>query len=101
MEMSGWRRQAVQLGLHEKRSRIVCLGNYAFCGEKLCEKKHPEVAQAWWKLAASRAQKRSGVSHDPVVTRLTAEEAIKQLRAQGFADGGLPSRSGTSNVLKR
>jgi len=34
-------------------------------------------------------------------TRLTAEEAIKQLRALGFADDVLPSRSGMSEVLNR
>jgi len=36
-----------------------------------------------------------------VFTRLTAEAAIKQLRALGFADEVLPSRSGMSNVLNR
>ncbi|MCK7497507.1 MAG: hypothetical protein MZW92_47005 [Comamonadaceae bacterium] len=34
-------------------------------------------------------------------TRLTAEQAIKQLRGQGFAEDVLPSRSCMSEVLNR
>jgi hypothetical protein len=98
----GWSRQAVQLGLHEKRTGIICLGLHAFCcGAKLWEKKHPEVAQALWELAESHAQQDPTFRTTLSFTRLTAEEAIKQLRAQGFADDVLPSRSGMSRVLNR
>lgn len=49
-------RQAVQPGLHEKRSGMVRLGHHEFCcGTKLWEKKHPEMAQGLWKLAASHS----------------------------------------------
>ena len=35
-DVFGWSRQAVQLGLHEKRTGIVCLGLHTFCcGAKL------------------------------------------------------------------
>jgi len=48
-DVFGWSRQAVQLGLHEKCTGIVCLGHHTFCcGAKWWEKKHPEVAQALW-----------------------------------------------------
>ena len=101
-DVFGWSRQAVQLGLHEKRTGIVCLGHHTFCcGAKLWEKKHPEVAQALWELAESHAQQDPTFRTTLSFSRLTAEEAIKQLRAQGFADEVLPSRSGMSNVLNR
>ena len=101
-DVFGWSRQAVQLGLHEKRTGIVCLGLHAFCcGAKLWEEKHPEVAKALWELAESHAQQDPTFRTTLSFTRLTAEEAIKQLRAQGFADDVLPSRSGMSNVLNR
>ena len=99
-DIFGWSREAVRLGLHEKRTGIVSLGHHAFYGAKMWEKKHPEVAQALWALAESHAQQ------DPILrttlsfTRLTAEAAIKQLRALGFADEVLPSRSGMRPVLK-
>jgi biotin operon repressor len=67
----------------------------------LWETKHPEVAQALWELAESHAQQDPTFRTTLSFTRLTAEEAIKQLRAQGFADDVLPSRSGMSRVLNR
>ena len=101
-DVFGWSRQAVQLGLHEKRTGIICLGHHTFCcGAKLWEEKHPEVAQALWKLAASHSQQDPTFRTTLSFTRLTAEEAIRQLRAQGFADDVLPSRSGMSDVLNR
>jgi hypothetical protein len=100
-EVFGWSREAVRLGLNEKRTGIVCLGHHAFCGAKLWEKKHPEVAQVLWELAESHAQQDPTFRTTLSFTRLTAEEAIKQLRAQGFADEVLPSRSCMSNVLNR
>ena len=101
-DIFGWSRQAVQLGLHEKRSGIICLGHHEFCcGAKLWEEKHPEVAQALWKLAESHSQQDPTFRTPLSFTRLTAKEAIKQLQAQGFADDVLPSRSGMSEVLNR
>jgi hypothetical protein len=101
-DVFGWSRQTVQLGLHEKRTGIVCLRLHAFrCGAKLWEEKHPEVAQALWELAESHAQQDPTFRTTLSFTRLTAEEAIKQLRARGFADDVLPSRSGMSKVLNR
>jgi hypothetical protein len=100
-DVFGWSRQAVRLGLHEKRTGIVCVGHHAFCGAKLWEQKHPEVAEALWRLAESHAQQDPTFRTTLSFTRLTAEEAIKQLRALGFADEVLPSRSGMSEVLNR
>jgi biotin operon repressor len=101
-DVFGWSRQAVQLGLHEKRSGMVCLGHHEFCcGAKLWEEKHPEVAQALWKLAASHSQQDPTFRTTLSFTRLTAKEAIKQLQAQGFVGDVLPSRSGMSDVLNR
>jgi len=101
-DVFGWSRQGVQLGLHEKRTGIVCLGHHTFCcGAKLWEEKHPEVAQALWELAESHSQQDPTFRTTLSFTRLTAEEALKQLRTQGFADEVLPSRSCMSEVLNR
>ena len=53
----GWSREAVELGLHEQRTGVVCLSaQSAVAGNKLWEQKHPEVADALWALAQSHAQ---------------------------------------------
>jgi hypothetical protein len=45
----GWGRETVQLGLHEHRTGVICLGaQEAYCGKPRWEEKHPDVAQALW-----------------------------------------------------
>jgi hypothetical protein len=98
----GWSRQAVELGLHEKRTGIVCLGaQSAFGGDKRWEEKHPEVADALWSLAQSHSQQDPSFHTTLSFTRLTAAQALKQLRAQGFTEEVLPSASTMAEVLNR
>jgi hypothetical protein len=53
----GWSRRAVELGLHEKRTGVVCLSvQSTFAGNKLWEEEHPDVAYALWTLARSHSQ---------------------------------------------
>lgn len=98
----GWGRETVQLGLHERRTGIICLGAQPCCsGTTLWEEKHPEAAQALWALAESHSQQdptfRTALSY----TRLTAAEALRQLRAQGVPEEQLPSPSTMAEVLNR
>ena len=101
-DMFGWSRTAVQLGLHEHRTGVVCLSAQpAVGGDKLWEEKHPEVAEALCALAQSQSQQDPSFRGPLSYTRLTAAEALRQLRAQGFSDGVLPSPSTTAEVLNR
>ncbi len=98
----GWSRAAVELGLHEKRTGIVCLSaQSAVAGDKLWEEKHPEVANALWALAQAYSQQDPTFRTVLSFTRLSAKEALKQLRAQGFAHEVLPSASTMAEVLNR
>jgi len=98
----GWSRRAVELGLHEKRTGIVCLSaQSAFAGDKLWEEKHPEVADALWVLAQAHAQQDPSFRTTLSFTRLTAKEALEQLRGQGFAEEVLPAPSTMAEVLNR
>ena len=100
--MFGWSRQTIELGLHERRSGVICLGaQEAFCGNKLWEEKHPEVADALWALAASHSQQDPTFRTTLSYTRLTAAEALKQLQGLGFAKEVLPSPSTMAEVLNR
>jgi hypothetical protein len=98
----GWSRHTIMLGLHEKRSGMICLGAYeAFCGNKTWEEKHPEVAAALCSLAESHAQQDPSFRGALAYTRLTAKEALNQLRLQGFAQEALPAPSTMADVLNR
>jgi hypothetical protein len=98
----GWGRATVQLGLHEWRTGITCLGaQEAFCGKPLWEDRHPAAAALLWELARTQSQQdptfRTALSY----TRLTAAEALTQLRQQGVAEAILPSPSTMADVLNR
>jgi hypothetical protein len=101
-DIFGWSRAAVQLGLHEKRTGVVCLSAQStFGGDKLWEEKHPEVADVLWLLAQSHSQQDPSFRGPLSYTRLTAAEALRQLRARGFSDEVLPSPSTMAEVLNR
>ncbi len=92
----------MELGLHEQRTGIVCLSaQSAFAGNKLWEEKHPDVASALWALAQSHSQQDPTFHTTLSFTRLTAAQALKQLRAQGFTEEVLPSASTMAEVLNR
>jgi hypothetical protein len=84
-DIFGWSREAVQLGLHEKRTGVVCLSAQSvFGGDKLWEEKHPQVAEALWSLAQSHSQQDPSFRGPLSYTRLTAAEALRQLRGTGI-----------------
>lgn len=98
----GWNRHAVELGLHERRSGITCLGaQKARCGTLLWEDRHPEAAAALWVLAEAHCQQDPTFRTPLAYTRLTAAAALRQLRGQGFAADALPSPSTMAEVLNR
>ena len=98
----GWGRETVKLGLNEHRTGIICLGMQSvYGGDKLWEEKHPEVAQALWALAELHSQQDPTFRTSLPYTRLTAAEALKQLRSQGFHEDQLSSPSTMADVLNR
>jgi hypothetical protein len=98
----GWGRETVQLGLHEQRTGLICVGAQAARGgHRLWEEQHPEVAQALWGLAEAPSQQDPTFRAVLAYTRLTAAEALAQLRAQGFPEECLPSPSTMAAVLNR
>ena len=98
----GWGRQTVELGLHEQRTGIECLGAQELCcGQPLWEDKHPEAAALLWKLVDSQSQQDPTFRTPLCYTRLTAAEALKQLRQQGVAEEDLPAPSTMALVLNR
>ncbi len=101
-QVFGWGRETLQLGLHEQRTRVLCLGvQAAYCGNKRWEEKHADVAEALWALAESHAQQDPTCRTTLSYTRLTAAEDLNPLRAQGFREEQLPAPSTMADVLNR
>jgi hypothetical protein len=98
----GWGRHTVELGLAERRTGILCLGAQAACsGRKRWEDVHPRVAEALCQLAESHAQQDPTFRTSLAYTRLTAQAALEELRAQGYDAAQLPAPSTMAQVLNR
>ncbi len=98
----GWRRENVQLGLEETRSGIICLGlQSALCGAKKWEEKEPTAAQSLREIASAHAQQNPTFNSPIAYTRLTAKEAIQQLRNLGYSESQIPSPTTMAKILNR
>ncbi|NER08142.1 MAG: hypothetical protein F6K17_39165 [Okeania sp. SIO3C4] len=85
-EVFGWGRCTVELGLHEKRTGIICLGRQKTrCSNKPWEEKHPEAAAFLFELAEAHCRQDPGFQSTRLYPRLTAAKTLKQLRNYGFA----------------
>jgi len=101
-QVFGWGREMVETGLGEKRTGIVCMGAKAnFTGNQRWEDKHPKVAADLRRLAEEHAQQDPSFRSTIAFTRLTAAQALRQLRALGHKDEDLPAPGTMAKILKR
>ena len=98
----GWGRKTVAVGLAEKRTGITCLGSQPYyCGAKKWEERQPEAAAALETLAEAHSQQEPTFKSSIAYTRLTAAEALRQLKQKGFRDEQLPAPSTMAEILNR
>jgi hypothetical protein len=98
----GWSRAAVELGLHEQRTGVVCLSAQpVVSGRTLWEEHYPQAAAALWEIAEAHAQQDPSFRGPLSYTRLTAERALKALEERGFAEAVLPAASTMADILNR
>ena len=74
----GWGRNTVELGLHELRTGIVCLGNFSARGNKKTEEKHVQLEQDIRALADVNSQQDPKFQSPFLYTRMTAKALIEQ-----------------------
>ena len=99
----GWGRKAVEVGLAEKRTGLICFGaQSAYCGRQRWEETQPEAATVLRRLAEAHAQQDRTFHTGLAYTRLTAKVAGEALRGQGARpEDQLPSPSTMAEVLNR
>lgn len=98
----GWGRNTVALGLEEKRTGLTCVGaQAAYSGSKRWEQCYPDAAETLRQIAESHAQQDPSFLTLIAYTRLTAAEAIQQLKAQGYPDDAVPAPSTMALILNR
>lgn len=98
----GWNRNAVETGLGEKRTGIVCIGaQSAVSCRTLWEKREPEAAGVLRSLADEHSQQDPTFRSAIAYTRLTAKAAVTALKEKGFSDEQVPSCSNMAKILDR
>ena len=97
-----WNQKAVELGLHENRTGIICLGAQKLnSGRKKWEDKHPEAAAILCAIAEAHSQQDPSFQSSIAYTRLTAKKAIRLLRERGVSEEELPRKSAMAVILNR
>ncbi len=98
----GWNRNAVETGLGEKRTGIVCIGaQSAASGRTPWEKREPKAAEMLRSLADEHSQQDPSFRSAIAYTRLTAKAAVTALKEKGFSDRQVPSCSNMAKILSR
>ena len=101
-ELFGWSRDMVNTGLGELRTGIHCMGAQSnHSGNARWETLHPSAAKVLCEIAESHAQQDSSFTTEIAFTRLTAEEALNQLRQKGFGNEELPASGTMAKILNR
>lgn len=98
----GWWRNAVALGLNERRSGIICLGNTSARGNRKTEVKQPLLEQDIGSLAEPQSQQDPKFQSPFKYTRMTAKAMRQALIDQkGWKTEELPCEKTIGNILNR
>jgi len=98
----GWKRQTVQLGLHERCSGVTCLDNYQARGSKKTEEKLPGLESDIRELVDGQCQADPQLKTTFKCTKVTAQAVLEGLVAErGYAQSALPCRQTMGTILNR
>ena len=98
----GWSRNAVQLGLHERRTGIVCLDNYHARGRQSSETTLPNLVADIQALVDGQAQADPKFQTTFCYMRVSARAVRAALiEVKGYDETELPTRQTIGNVLNR
>ena len=98
----GWKRQTVQVGLHERRSGMTCLDNYQARGAKKTEAKLPNLERDIRELVAGKCQADSRLKSLFQYTKVTAQAVLDALVAEkAYSEAELPCRQTMGTILNR
>lgn len=98
----GWDRDAVQLGLHELRSGIECIGNYWASGNQKTEAKIVGLEDDIRALVDGESQADPQMRTTLAYTRVTAQGVYQWLlEEKGYTDEELPTVRTINAMLNR
>lgn len=98
----GWGRKAVQLGLEERRSGLLCEDNYGARGNHKTEDKQPALEVAIRELVEGKAQADPQMKTTFGYLKISAQSVRQALiEEKGYTDESLPTRQTIGTMLNR
>ena len=98
----GFGRHTVELGIHEKRTGLICYGNYAASGKQKTEVTSPELIQDIRSLVEPESQADPQLRNTFAYTRVTAKRVRQKLiEEKGWDKDALPQIRTFNNILNR
>jgi hypothetical protein len=98
----GWNRQSVQLGLHEKRTELICQDNFQARGRHKTEEVLPNLEADIRSLVDEQAQADPTFQSTFCYARISARAVRASLiEEQGYEQTQLPTRQTVGDILNR
>lgn len=97
----GWGRQAVDLGLNEKRTGLRCVDHFQGRGRKKTEQKTPQLVPEIERIVEPQAQADPKFQTSLAFTRITAKAVRNELLKNDELKADVPSRQTIGEILNR
>lgn len=98
----GWNPETVQLGLHERRTGILCADNYGARGRHKSEQVLPSLEADIRSLVDAQSQADPKFQSTFLYARISARAVrVALIEEKGYSDTELPSRQTIGNILNR
>lgn len=100
--MFGWNRRSVQLGLHERRTGILCVDAYEARGRHRSEEKSTNLEADIRALVEAQSQADPKFQTTFAYTRVSARAVREALVSEkGYEEATLPTRQTIGSILNR
>ena len=100
-DVFGWNRKAVELGIHETQTGIVCINDLSARGKPKTEDKHPKLLAEIQAIMEPHSESDSSLRTTLLHTHMTAKTVREALVQKGWSETDLPSVRTLSNLLNR
>ena len=98
----GWNRETVQLGLHERRTGILCVDNYRARGRHKSEQVLPNLEADIHSLVDMQFQADPKFQSTFLYARISARAVrVALIEEKGYSAAELPSRQTIGDILNR
>lgn len=97
----GWSRRAVEVGIHEYQTGIVCVNDISARVKPKTEDKHPELLAEIQAIMEPHSESESSLRTTLLYTNMTAKTVREALVQNGWSTQSLPTERTISNLLNR